>query len=151
MAVGTLFLIIVPVLGTGPRKSCSSKPAAEDDSAHGANIFIQDATQSVRQIRGTVTLPTGDPVEEGIVEVYDYSDRDKDVPLYEIDDSRKRRTARLTNKEGKFCFDRLPAGKYFLKVGTLYESGMNSTYLIVKLVPQLRSKRKLKIGLEPGI
>jgi hypothetical protein len=115
-------------------------------------MFIQAATQSVRQIRGKVTVPTGDPVEAGIVEIYDHASRDKGVALNRIADTRKRRTACLTNKEGEFCFDRLPAGEYFLKVGTITPTGgMESTYMIVKLVPHLRNKRTLKISLELGI
>lgn len=149
MTFGVLLLIIVSTFGTGPKKSCSCEPATADDHPHGANEVIQYNAGSMRRIRGKVTLPDGEPVSSGVVEVYKYSGRDKNVPLYQRDD-RKRRTACLTNKNGEFCFPGLPAGKYFLKVGTRGNAGMNEVYIIVNLAPNLRSKRRLDISLPPG-
>ena len=63
-------------------------------------------------------LPNGEPISEAVIEVYEYSVSDKELPAYEVEHSKKRKTACLTGERGEFCIPRLSAGKYLLKVGT---------------------------------
>jgi hypothetical protein len=149
VGMSILFLAIISILGNGSDNSCSCRPAKVDDFPHGANESIQSTAKPVKRLRGNVMLPNGQPISEAVVEVYDYSDRDKRLP-YEPESSKKRRAACLTDEKGEFCFTRLPARKYLLKVGTQSPAGINTSYVIVTLIPHLRSKRKLEISLQLG-
>lgn len=118
MTISFVLSAVILILGNRSNNSCVCRPAAADDSAHGANEFIQYTTNSVRQVRGSVILPNGEPISEAVIEVYEYSVSDKELPAYEVEHSKKRKTACLTGERGEFCIPRLSAGKYLLKVGT---------------------------------
>jgi protocatechuate 3,4-dioxygenase beta subunit len=149
VGLSILFLALISIIGNGPDNSCSCRPAAADDFPHGANEVIQSTARPVKQLRGNVMLQNGQPVSEAVVEVYDYSGRDKKRP-YEPESSKKRKAACLTDEKGEFCFTRLPAGNYLLKVGTQASAGINYSFVIVTLSPHLRSSRKLEISLNLG-
>jgi protocatechuate 3,4-dioxygenase beta subunit len=144
-----LFLALVSIIGNGANNPCSCRPAATNDFPHGANEVIQSTAKPVKQLRGNVMLQNGEPISEAVVEVYDYSGRDKRLP-YGPESSKKRKAACLTDEKGEFCFTRLPAGKYVLKVGTQATAGINYSFVIVKLIPDLRRRRKLEISLNLG-
>ena len=149
MGLSILFLALVSIIGNGPNNSCSCRPAAANDFPHGANEVIQSTAKPVKQLRGNVMLQNGEPISEAVVEVYDYSGRDKRLP-YGPESLKKRKAACLTDEKGEFCFTRLPAGKYVLKVGTQAPAGINYSFVIVNLIPDLRSRRKLEISLNLG-
>lgn len=150
MLRGIIFLALISTLGTGSKNSCTCRPAAEGDWPHSANESVVVDAGAVKWLRGSVTLPNGEPIPEAVVEVYEYSARDKNLDASEVAKSRKRSTACLTNEKGEFCLARLPAGKYVLKVGTRTSAGINDAYVVVNLVPNLRSTRTLELTLQLG-
>ena len=150
MTISIVLSALILILGNGSNNSCVCRPAVADDSAHGANESIQYTAKSVREIRGNVTLPNGEPISEAVIEVYEYSVSDKKLPVYVVENSKKRKTACLTDERGEFCIPRLSAGKYLLKVGTRSAVGINNAYIIVNLIPNLDSRRKLEISLQLG-
>ena len=149
------FAILV-VLAALPQKSkCPCQPTLETDSPHGANEVIEYTGKTVKKLHGRILYPNGEPVNEAVVEIYEYGDADRNVGAYEITKSKERRTACLTDKYGYFCFTGLPSGRYALRAGTRKSEGMNEVYVKVNLEQRwwrswLRLGKKLELYISAG-
>lgn len=137
-----------------PKGRCLCQPASEEDVPQGANESIEYSEQTLKSIYGKVLFPTDEPVEEAVVEVYDYTDADKKLDSYHLVRSKDRRTACLTDKDGSFCFTGLPSGRYLLRAGTRTRGGMNEVYVKVKLDKSWwkvwRFQKGMNLTLTPG-
>jgi hypothetical protein len=149
--LSTILLIFVSVLGAGSSKRCSCGPVAEDITPRGASPLVEYTEKAVKQIRGKVELPDGEPASRAVVEIYRYSARNKNLEGHELADSTNRITACLTNERGEFCLTKLLAGRYVLKVGTISSQGFTSPFVIVDINPRLRIGRELRVELGMGI
>jgi hypothetical protein len=69
-------LILVSLLSGSSQCNCKTVPAIE--APHGANEFILISGIKVNRIAGKVLLPDGEPVNEAIVEVFNYSSSSTD-------------------------------------------------------------------------
>jgi protocatechuate 3,4-dioxygenase beta subunit len=151
------FVLLLLVFGGVPsqKDKCQCQSALEDDYPHGANEEIEIKGGTVKSIHGKVSYPTGDPVAEGVVEVYNYENADRNLPPYELARAKERLAACLTDKDGRYCFAGLPSGKYVLRAGTRISEGMQEIYVTVNLDRRWqtrwwKSDREIHVNLEPG-
>ena len=150
-------IVFALILGSLPARNCTCTEAREHEVPHGANEFIELAGGTVKSIKGRVIYAHDDsPVDEVVVEAYQITPDDKKLTLYDLVRQRNRRVACVTTKDGSFCFDNLPSGKYLLRAGTLSgNAGMNEMYMKVNLDRSwwsrwFRSDKGLEFRLTPG-
>jgi protocatechuate 3,4-dioxygenase beta subunit len=149
-------ILVFAIFGVSlSRDKCSCQPALEDDYPYGANEVVTIRGGRVESIRGKVSYPTGEPVEKAVVEVYNYTNADRNLPPYELAHAKKRAAACLTDEGGRYCFAGLPSGKYVLRVGTHKPEGMQEIYVTVNLdrrwwARRWRSGREVHVRLELG-
>jgi uncharacterized GH25 family protein len=127
----------------------------EIDSPHGANQEIEVTAGTVKEIRGRVIDPNGEPFNEVVVELYDYADADQKLGASALVETKDRRAACLTDKNGYFCFTNLKSGRYALRAGTRDVDGMNELFVKVRLerrwwIRWLRSGKDIELMLQPG-
>ena len=144
-------LILVSLLSGSPQCNCKTVPANE--TSHGANEFVLHADIKVNRIAGKLLL-AGDPVNEAIIEVFNYPSsstdyKDVNAALYYY---KKRRAACLTGEDGAFCFNKFPPGSYLLRAGTRKSSGINQIHAIITVLPknQKAPTGELELRLTPG-
>jgi uncharacterized GH25 family protein len=131
------------------------KPAQNQDRPHGANEIIEYHIGTVKRIRGKILTPLDEPINEAVVEIYEYTDADKNLDAYHIVNSKERRAACLTDKKGNFCFTNLPSGIYAIRAGTRQPSGFQEVFIKVRLDRHwwsswLRSRKDIEIKLPLG-
>jgi len=126
-------LILVSLLSGSSQCNCKTVPANE--TSHGANEFILLTELKVNRIAGKVLLQNGEPVNEAVVEVFNYSSSSTDYKDVDSTLSGKRRAACMTGENGAFCFNKLPPGRYLLRAGTRKSAGINQIHAIITVLP----------------
>ncbi len=126
-------LILVSLLSGSSQCNCKTVPANE--TSHGANEFILIDELKVNGIAGKVLLPDEEPVNEAIVEVFNYSSSSTDHKDVDSALNSERRTACMTGENGAFCFNKLPPGRYLLRAGTRKSVGINQIHAIITVLP----------------
>ncbi|HEX8196083.1 MAG TPA: carboxypeptidase-like regulatory domain-containing protein, partial [Pyrinomonadaceae bacterium] len=102
-----IFLLCVGISYSQETKLC--KTVQKDETTCWGWIQGHTAVNggTVKKIRGKVVDPTGEPVIDALIEVFDNPDLDFD--------KRKRIAACRTDKNGEFSFEGLAADKYELR------------------------------------
>jgi hypothetical protein len=95
-------LILVSLLSGSSQCNCKAVPA--DETSHGANEFVLFAELEVNRIAGKALLPNEEPINEAIVEVFNYSSSSTDYKDVDAALRNKRRAACMTGENGAFCF-----------------------------------------------
>jgi hypothetical protein len=107
----------------------------------------------VKSLKGVVTYPNGEAMEDAVVEVFDVPKRAGDKPVNEIDIReivlRKRKTACRTGKDGRFCFTGLPPGNYLLVVGHSSDAQWSAMRVVVTLDPNGRRSSSKELEVQP--
>ncbi len=133
---------------------CQCRRASDEDVPHGANESIEYSERTLKSIHGKVFFSTYAPVKDAVVEIYDYTDADRNLSPYNLVRSKDRRAACLTDKDGNYCFTGLPSGRYVLRAGTRTSEGENEVYARVKLDRSWwkfwRFQKGLNLTLWPG-
>jgi hypothetical protein len=154
-----IFLLLSSISTAAFCSDCGWKTSAKPQPG---NVFVSMTDRTVNFIRGRVFLPDGKTPADNIdVEVYrNFLPKDafkEDItysrlPVNTII-SRKRITARLIQKGGRFCFRSLPAGKYLLRIGTVDDSQFSPMNVFVTLNPKIKksSRHFLKVDLEMSL
>jgi protocatechuate 3,4-dioxygenase beta subunit len=127
-------LVLVSFLSGSLQCNCKTIPANE--TSHGANEFVLIADIKVNRIAGKVLLPNEEPVNEAIVEVFNYSSSSTDYKDVDSALNSEKRAACMTGKTGAFCFDKLPPGRYLLRAGTRKSAGINQIHAIITVLPK---------------
>jgi protocatechuate 3,4-dioxygenase beta subunit len=143
-------LILVSLLSGNSQCDCKTVPTNE--TSHGANEFILLSELKVNRIAGRVLLPDGEPENEAIVEVFNYSSSSTDYKDVDSALNSERRAACMTGENGAFCFNKLPPGSYLLRAGTRKSAGINQIHAIITVLPnnQKAPTRELKLRLTLG-
>ena len=134
-------------------KDCGCKTALKDDIPLGGNVVIVERAGTVKQIRGVTRFDVdGKTFEDVVVEVFKISkSEEKNLAdnAWKVVENKKRKTACVTNKNGKFCFKGLPKGTYVLRVGTRTRNVeyFNYVHIIVKVNPKVGKGKEIKVGL----
>jgi hypothetical protein len=126
-------LILVSLLSGSSQCNCKTVPANE--TSHGANESTLIDKLKVKRIAGKVLLPDEEPVNEAIVEVFNYSSSSTDYKDVDAALTKKRLAACMTGENGAFCFNKLPPGRYLLRAGTRKSAGINQIHAIITVLP----------------
>ena|SRR5262245_21240272 len=143
-------LILVSLLSGSLQCDCKTVPTNE--ISHGANEFILLSELKVNRIAGRALLPDGEPENEAIVEVFNYSSSSTDYKDVDSALNSERRAACMTGENGAFCFNKLPPGRYLLRAGTRKSTGINQIHAIITVLPnnQKAPTRELELRLTLG-
>ncbi len=136
LIAASLILICLSVTAQNPRCGCGSVPIDANPSM--GNKLIVESGKNLRKIQGRIVFPNyitnvEEPGREIIVQVYRYTEADKNIEIYNVPNGRDSVASCLTGDDGRFCFDHLSSGKYVLRVGTLRSEGWNGRYILVNL------------------
>jgi len=142
-----LFLVCnclsVPVEG---QKTCSCKKApASETTRPGANeIITWELSRPYRFFHGTVTVSGSQSLENVLVEVF--PDRRK----ASVEKESKRLVACLTDKLGRYCFNKLRKGRY--RVLFSLDGGWKHSEVYIRIDPDNRKagKKPFEMTLEVG-
>jgi len=145
-----LILLFTSSLSIAQDYTCTS---AKDDETtyYGGNEQITIIERkSLRQLRGRISAPNGELVENALVEVFtnpEYLLPNKQKEKHDTSEQ-KRVAACRTGITGKFSFTDLPAGKYELRLSK--DSGWNVTQVYILIKPKNGKKRMLEISMSLG-
>ena len=121
-------------------EKCKCSPPGADETTHwgGNQAIVIKESKIYSSFRGVVQDATGKPFLNVLVEVFDHPDHLLlEHPLNEKEKAKQRRIAACkTGDDGKFCFVKIPKGKY--EIRTSIDSGWNVTHVWVRLNPSHR-------------
>jgi hypothetical protein len=146
----TLFFLLT-LAGNHPAATpCGCITARPDETTgRGGHDTIRITERRThRELRGVVIDPMGDIMNDALVEVIRNATA---FPLYpETGEKLPRVAACKTSKNGRFCFPRLRAGKYELRISKM---GFNNIHIFLTVAPQHQnsSRRHMKIRMELGL
>lgn len=137
----------------GQPSECHCREATPDEVPQGANEYIELAGVRRKTLRGRVSV-NGELLPEtgGVVEVYKMPpDSGENLNHYLIARKSKRIASCVVDPEGKFCFLKLPPGRYFLVAGCLSgEAGINTIQIVVTIDPKAKEDHLLELDLSSG-
>jgi hypothetical protein len=112
------FIILLAAAATASSSNCHCRVAADEHPVLG-NVAARANGGTVRVVRGKVVYPNGNVAKDAIVEVFENSLQTGD---WQTDDylkieTRQRKVACLTDRNGMFCVPRLAPGRYLLRIG----------------------------------
>jgi hypothetical protein len=113
--MSTLMIVIIALATQTGVLPCQCTKASKHDHTNWEGVYHlsrEDITTNV--IRGKVLTPVGTPLEGVLVEVFDHPERT--LEFHFDDRGRKRFAACFSDKEGLFCFNKLPPGEYELRL-----------------------------------
>lgn len=125
---------------------CECKVAGLNETTRpGANELITIIESKLRKsIFGEVNDETGRPLRDVLVEVFALSTKRAD------NEQKNRIIACTTDEKGRFCFRKVPAGKY--EVLCSFEGGWKHTSVNVLIAPKNRKSvnQKIEVWLQVG-
>lgn len=144
-----MFLLVCSASVAASCRNCGKK-TSEVPASSSTSEYV-DAGQT-KSLRGRVLYPNGEEAELVIIEVYrnDLTIPANEMTYVESDQILKagRIAARDTETSGRFCFKKLPAGNYMLRVNTIGKNSQFSTmYIFVTLVPKSKENVELEVRL----
>ena len=106
--------------------------------------------KSYRELRGTVQLREGQPVENALVEIFDKPEYLLDHSIASANNRPKQRrlASCVASADGKFCFRNLANGKYELRSSS--GDGVNVTHVYVVIDKQSGEKKGLVVEMTLG-
>lgn len=134
------------------QRECYCREAASNEVPQGANEYIELPGVRRKTLRGRVSI-NGELLPEtgGVVEVYKMPPNSKKLDHHLIARKSQRIAACVVDPEGKFCFPKLPPGRYFLVAGCLSgEAGINTLQIVVTIDPKATKDHPLELSLSPG-
>ena len=142
---------------TGPsslpaRAECKCRRASEKESTRpGGNemmIFVEE--KSYRELRGTVQLREGQPVENALVELFDNPEYllDRSIASANNHPKQRRLAACMVSSDGKFRFRNLADGKYEIRSSS--GNGVNVTHVYIVIDKQSGEKKDLVVEMTLG-
>ena len=129
-----LLLLAVLSLNFSKTEKCRCRPAsAEETTSLGQQNVIVKNEGVVQSLQGSVVVASQRPLEGVLVEVYDKPEGLlMDWKEREIRKPGQRRVAAcVTGADGKFCFSKIPPGKYELRCSKSAEWNATSVYVVV--------------------
>ena len=131
---------------------CKSRHASGKESTRpGGNemvVFVEE--KSYRELRGTVKMHEGQPVENALVEIFDKPEYLLDHSIVTANNRPKQRrlAACVASADGKFCFPNLANGKYELRLSS--GNGVNVTHVYVVIDKQSGEQKDLSVEMTLG-
>jgi hypothetical protein len=153
-------LIIFATLIAAPSgaSKCNCEPATEK-TRPGANEWVIYKEPLVhKKAEGVVELPTPDLKQDLLVEIFDRPDylmcewrannpnKCSTIPPQD----QRRLGACKTGKDGKFCFDNIPAGNYELRISKGQSWSITHVYLVIDPKDSKSSSTSIRVSMRPG-
>src|ERR1051326_1430459 len=145
-----LLILISSVAAPSSGKGCGCASATGETTRWGGNETILIKPRGTFEFVGGKVLMGDEPMDDALVEVFDKPDYllcdwtaedgnpnkcSNDPPA-----DQRRIAACVTGKDGKFCFDNIPSGKYELRVSK--DIGWDVSHYVIVVKPESRwSKR----------
>jgi hypothetical protein len=138
LTLSVSLIVFVSVLGASAQSCKFEKDKEGMPPLGGANETVVLRARTVRKIRGAVIFNYRKE-EKAVVAVYRVAGNDRILAGWQRVDS-----------EARFCFGKLPAGRYILEAGA--GSGINITQVEIFVDPDnlKASEKKIEISLELG-
>jgi hypothetical protein len=147
-----LLILISPVVAPSSGKGCKCASATGETTRWGGNeIIVVKPGGTYGFISGKVRMMIAEePMEDALVEVFDKPDYllcdwtpeagnpnkcSTDPPA-----DQRRIAACVTGKDGKFCFDNIPSGKYELRVSKATDWDVSRCVIVVR--PESRFSKR---------
>jgi hypothetical protein len=150
----TTFFLALLVLSTPPRVRSDCKcaqPDKKETTRWGGNevVVIVEET-SVKRLQGTVKGPDGTPIAEALVEIFTHPEfLLSDLPNSNSQRPEQQRVAAcVTEKDGKFCFRRVPPGTYELR--SSISTGWDVTKVHLTVDPKKGKAKKVIVTMHLG-
>ena len=111
-------------------------------------IFVEE--KSYRELRGTVQLREGQPVENALVELFDNPEYllDRSIASANNHPKQRRLAACMVSSDGKFRFRNLADGKYEIRSSS--GNGVNVTHVYIVIDKQSGEKKDLVVEMTLG-
>ena len=139
---------MVPVLYG--QSLCQCKKASQSEATRGGgNMWLTTQEEGVFHIiGGKVTDANGEAIEDALVEVFDkpdyllceYLPNNPTNCSVDPPKTQRRKAACLTGKDGSFCFKKLSAGRYELRVSK--SINWNVMHSVVQVDPKKKDAKK---------
>lgn len=154
MKILAISIILILLTASFPRESISQckKVNSKETTLVGGNMFITlREKETYKIIAGNVQYPNGDIMEDALVEVFDkpnyllceWLPNNPNNCTSKPPNNQRRKFACKTGKNGSFYFNKLPAGKYELRVSKGIE--WNVIHDVIVVNPQKANTKKEKI------
>ena len=113
---------------------------------HMTNVLSERAL--LKSLEGVVTDRTGAALEGALVQVFDRPEASPHNNGRRAGVEQQRVAACLAGADGRFCFDKIPSGKYEVRI---HAKGFNPTSVFVELNPKRRRSVKKVIEVEMDV
>lgn len=158
--IAASMILVVSLIASMSARKCDCRTAADNETTRlgGNELVLYKQPGVLRSIEGTVRMPTPDLQEDLLVEVFDKADyllcdwqpHNPNRCTTTPSGAQRRLAACRTGKDGKFCFDDIPAGSYELRVSK--DQGWNPThvYLVVDPKDSKSTNKPIVVSLSVG-
>lgn len=159
--IAGLMIFAVFLVNPTRAKKCDCRAAASNETTRaGGNEWIVYKELGVhRRIEGIVRMPLPELQEEILVEVFDNPDyllcewkpENPNRCMMTPSGDQRRLAACRTGKDGKFCFESIPAGSYELRVSKDQGWSPTHVYLVIDPKDPKSTNKPIKVSLRIGI
>lgn len=156
-----LILFAVCLVASMHAGKCDCRAVASNETTRvGGNEWVVYREPGVkRRIQGVVSMPLKELHEDLLVELFDKPDYllcewkpdNPDRCTTRPPDDQRRLAACRTGKDGKFCFDNLPAGTYELRISKSQEWSPTHVYVVVDPKDPKSTNTPIEVSLNIGI
>jgi hypothetical protein len=146
-------LVMLAVFSLTPASPRQSECQCKNDltlphgwDGHMTNVLFERAL--LKSLEGIVTDRTGVALEGALVQVFDRPEASPHNEGRRTSTEQNRVAACLAGAGGKFCFDKIPAGKYEVRI---HAQGFNPSSIFVELNPKHRQSVRKVVEVEMDV
>ena len=158
--IGAAILIAISIAGFGlmspvSRCTCTAVDSNVTTRWGGNEFIVLKQAHAVKALIGTVGIPLSELSDDVLVEVFDQPDylicewlnKNPNNCTTTPPENQRRIAACTTGKDGRFCFENLPAGKYELRASK--GQSWNPTHIYVVVAPS-GTKKSIEVPMHVG-
>ena len=157
IVVGLLGLAVsITVIGSAAKCKCQSTNESTRDGANEWVVYQEPVIH--KRVEGVVVEPAGVPQQDALVEIFDQPDylmcewraNNPNGCSPNPPANQRRLGVCKTAKDGKFCFDNIPTGKYELRISKDRSWTITHVYLVIDPNDSNSSKSRINVSMRPG-